>query len=165
VADPEIRPAVPEDVPRITEVFQAARAAAMPWLPVLHTPDEDLAFFGRLVAEHVAHVAVLEHRVVAFAVVDEGAGDLEHLYVDPDMRRRGLGSALVRRVRAERQGALQLWAFRDNTAARAFYAALGAVELYETDGSGNEERTPDVRLELPALVPPSAGSRSLDEGQ
>jgi GNAT superfamily N-acetyltransferase len=165
VADPEIRPAAPDDVPRITEVFQAARTAAMPWLPVLHTPDEDLAFFGRLVAEHVVHVAVLDGRVVAFAVVDEGVGDLEHLYVDPDLRRHGLGSALLGRVRAERPGPLQLWAFRDNTAARAFYAALGAVELYETDGSGNEERTPDVRLELPALVPPVTGARSPAEGQ
>jgi putative acetyltransferase len=165
VPDLEIRPALPDDVPRITEVFQAARAAAMPWLPVLHTPDEDLAFFGRMVADHVASVAVLEGRVVAIAVVDEEAGDLEHLYVDPDLRRQGIGSALLGRVRAEHHGALQLWAFRDNTAARAFYAAVGAVELYETDGSGNEEKTPDVRLELRALEPPVNGSRSPAEGQ
>jgi hypothetical protein len=47
---------------------------------------------------------------------------------------------------------LVLWCFTDNTAARAFYRAQGAEELYETDGRDNEERTPDVRLRLPAVA-------------
>jgi GNAT superfamily N-acetyltransferase len=148
VADLVIRPATGDDVPRVTEVFQAARAAAMPWLPVLHTPEEDLAFFGRNVAERDCSVAVLDDVVIGFAVVHDG--DLDHLYLDPGLRRRGHGSALLAHVRAQHEGPLGLWAFTDNVAARAFYAACGAVELFETDGSGNEEKTPDVRLELPA---------------
>jgi GNAT superfamily N-acetyltransferase len=153
VADLVIRPAVADDVPRVTSVFQSARAAAMPWLPVLHSPEEDLAFFGRNVAEHDCSVAELDGQVVGFAVVD--GDDLDHLYLDPDLRRRGFGTALLEHVRARHEGPLQLWAFRDNGAARAFYAARGAVELFETDGSGNEEKTPDVRLELPAWSGPA----------
>jgi GNAT superfamily N-acetyltransferase len=149
VADLVIRPAAAADVASITEVFQAARTAAMPWLPVLHTPAEDLAFFGGLVAGHHGYVAELDDRVIGFAFVQDG--DLEHLYLDPDMRRRGFGTALLTHARAQHTGPLQLWAFTDNTAARAFYSARGAVELFETDGSGNEEKTPDVRLELPPL--------------
>jgi GNAT superfamily N-acetyltransferase len=155
VADLVIRPAGADDVPSLTAVFQAARAAAMPWLPVLHTPEEDLAFFGRNVAEYDAQVALLDGRVIGFAVVH--GGDLDHLYLDPGLRRRGIGTALLSHVRARHEGPLQLWAFTDNTAARAFYAACGAIELFETDGSGNEEKTPDVRLELPAWPTASDG--------
>jgi GNAT superfamily N-acetyltransferase len=87
---------------------------------------------------------------VGFAVVDEHEHLLDHLYLEPGLRRRGLGTRLLDHARAEHGGPLQLWCFADNRAARTFYAARGARELYETDGSRNEERLPDVRLELPA---------------
>lgn len=145
-----IRTARTSDVPRIATVFREARAAAMPWLPVLHSSSEELEFFGRAVEAHAAYVAVLDDRVVGVAVVDRHEHLLEHLYLDPALRRRGVGTRLLDHARAEHGGPLQLWCFTDNRAARAFYAARGARELYETDGSGNEERLPDVRLELPA---------------
>ena len=145
----EIRDAQPSDVPRVASVFRAARGAAMPWLPVLHTPDEDQRYFGRAVDTQQGYVAVLDGSVVGFAVVDEPEAVLEHLYLDPAVHRRGIGRALLDHARAGHDGPLQLWCFAENRAGRAFYAACGARELYETDGSGNEERTPDVRLELP----------------
>jgi GNAT superfamily N-acetyltransferase len=95
-------------------------------------------------------VAVLEGRLVGFAAVDADEHMLDHLYVDPGVHRIGVGRRLVDHVRSTHAGPLQLWAFTENRSARSFYAAVGAAELYETDGSGNEERTPDVRLELPA---------------
>ena len=146
-----LRPAESDDVPAIAEVFRASREAAMPWLPALHTPDEDLAFFGGQVREHAAYVAELDGRLVGFAVVDEATHELDHLYLAPDVRRRGIGRALLDHARARHDGPLELWAFAGNRAARDFYAVCGAVELFETDGSGNEERMPDVRLELPAF--------------
>jgi GNAT superfamily N-acetyltransferase len=150
VRELEIREAVPADTDRVATVFQHARRAAMPWLPVIHTDAEDRRFFGRTVDSGHVVVAVLDDEVVGFAAVDPVEHLLDHLYVDPALHRRGVGRRLVDHVRAEHEGPLQLWAFTENRSARAFYAALGAVELYETDGSGNEERTPDVRLELPA---------------
>jgi len=150
VTTPEIRDALTSDVPRLAEVFRAAREAAMPWLPVLHTSDEDLAFFGRAVETQKGYVAVLDGSVVGFAVVDDGEAMLEHLYLDPQVHRRGIGRALLDHARAAHRGPLELWCFADNRTGRAFYAACGAAELYETDGSGNEERMPDVRLRLPA---------------
>lgn len=40
-----------------------------------------------------------------------------------------------------------------NTPARAFYARHGLVELERTDGSGNEERTPDLKMAWPGTDP------------
>jgi hypothetical protein len=37
-----------------------------------------------------------------------------------------------------------LWTFQRNALARRFYEKEGFVAVRETDGSGNEEREPDV---------------------
>jgi hypothetical protein len=37
-----------------------------------------------------------------------------------------------------------LWTFQRNAPARRFYEKEGFVAVRETDGSGNEEREPDV---------------------
>ncbi len=73
-------------------------------------------------------------------------GVIEHLYVQPEHQRRGVGAALLARARAVSPGGLALWCFVRNRPARAFYAREGFIEAEETDGSGNEEREPDVRL-------------------
>ena len=145
-----VRDARTSDVGRIATVFREARTAALPWLPVLHSSSEDLEFFGGAVQAHMAYVATLHDRVVGFAVVDPDEHLLDHLYLDPSLRRQGIGTALLRHARAQHREALELWCFTRNEAARAFYAAAGGRELYETDGRDNEERTPDVRIGLPA---------------
>jgi GNAT superfamily N-acetyltransferase len=150
VSELQIREARASDVPRIAVVFREARTTAMPWLPVLHSSSEDLEFFGRLVQAGHVEVGVLDGRVLGFVAVDRDAHMLDHLYLDPSVQRRGYGRELLDRARAAHDGPLELRAFRENHGAPAFYAACGARELYETDGSGNEERTPDVRLALPA---------------
>ena len=47
-----IRRARPEDAEAVVRIFRESRAEAMPWLPVLHTAEEDLAHFaGALTGE------------------------------------------------------------------------------------------------------------------
>jgi hypothetical protein len=46
----------------------------------------------------------------------------------------------------ENPGGLSLWAFVANHRAIAFYGRVGFVEVLRTDGSGNEERAPDVQM-------------------
>ena len=146
----EVRRARPEDAAACARVLRGSRAEAMPWLPVLHTPEEDLAYLRGVLAQQRTWVAEADGEVVGFASLDEAEGVLDHLYLDPGSQRRGIGSALLTTVRTAYDGPLELWVFADNTSARAFYAAHGGVELYATDGAGNEERTPDVRMRLPA---------------
>jgi GNAT superfamily N-acetyltransferase len=142
----EIRDLDRTDAPAVAALFARSRAASMPWLPVLHTGDEHRAFFGSRLAAATGLGADLGGSLVGFAIA--APGWLEHLYVEPELRGRGIGRALVEAVRGRIPGDLQLWAFARNTAALGFYARLGAVEQERTDGSGNEERAPDVRLVL-----------------
>jgi hypothetical protein len=58
-----------------------------------------------------------------------------------------VGAALFRHVQEQRPERFGFWVFRDNARARRFYESHGAEALYETDGSNNEERAPDVRYE------------------
>ena len=134
----------PGDAGQVAALFAAARAAVMPWLPVLHDADEDRAFFARALAEEEVHVARRGDEVLGFIVL--AGGEVGHLYVRPDAQRAGLGSRLLEVAKARRPGGLELWAFQRNAAALAFYAGHGFAEVRRTDGSGNEEREPDVRL-------------------
>jgi GNAT superfamily N-acetyltransferase len=136
-----------DEADAIAEVFLAARRAAMPWLPELHSDEETRAFFAGVVAGCEVLVVRRTGRVLGFLAL---CGDeVDHLYVHPAEQRRGVGTALLEAAKARRPGGLELWAFQRNTPALAFYARHGFVERRRTDGSANEEREPDVRLAWP----------------
>jgi GNAT superfamily N-acetyltransferase len=134
----------PDDADDITAVFLAARRAAMPWLPELHSDEETRVYFGRVVAECEVLVVRRTGRVLGFLALR--GDDVDHLYVDPAAQRRGVGSELLAGAQARRPGGLELWAFQRNAPALAFYARHGFTEIRRTDGRDNEEREPDVRL-------------------
>jgi len=138
-----IRRARPEDAEAVVRVYRESRAEAMPWLPVVHSEEEDTAWYrAKLGGE--AWVYELDGRIAGFALVQEQ--DLHALYVSPDAQRCGIGSALFRQAQAERPGGFRLWAFRDNTRARRFYEDRGCRVIDATEGD-NEERMPDVLYE------------------
>jgi ribosomal protein S18 acetylase RimI-like enzyme len=153
-----IRPARPEDAEAVVRIFRESRAEAMPWLPVLHTPEEDLGQLSRQFDTCQAYVFEIDGRVLGFAVVK--GNELDALYVAPEDQRQGVGSALFVKAQDERPNGFQFWVFRDNRRARRFYEAHGSHALHETDGAGNEERTPDVRYEWLPPVDESSQTRS-----
>ncbi len=144
----DLRRARPDDGAEVARVFGAARAQ-MSYLPVLHTAAEDLAFFSERVLP-TSWVMVAEDGdggqalLVGFAAVREGW--LDHLYVQPGRDGRGIGGSLLARAMGDHPGGLSLWAFQANIRARGFYTRAGFVEVERTDGQGNEERVPDVRM-------------------
>lgn len=143
----QLRAADAADCPAVVAIFQAARAAALGYLPILHTDAEDRAFFGGLIAGGAVTAAADPERLVGFIVL--GAARVEHLYVDPGAWRRGVGSLLLRHAQAVRPGGLDLWVFQRNRAAIAFYASHGFAIAQTTTGA-NEEREPDARMIWPA---------------
>ena len=67
------------------------------------------------------------------------------LYLDPDWRGRGIGDRFVALAKVLSPTGLTLWTFQVNHPAHRFYERHGFVAAERTDGSGNEEREPDVR--------------------
>ncbi|WP_244927599.1 GNAT family N-acetyltransferase [Nocardioides sp. W7] len=155
-ADPALllRPAGEADDRAVAEVHLAARHAAvrsgaMP--PSVH-PDEDTrSWLAARLREDEVWLAESERRVVAYARFTPTW--LDDLYVLPSYAGRGVGSALLDLVKAQRPGGFCLWVFETNTPARAFYGGHGLVELERTDGTANEERAPDVRVAWPGEDP------------
>lgn len=140
----ELRSATPEDAASIAAIQRDARVKAMPWLPVLHTPEEVLMFFERQIRDgDMCTIVTVGGHDAGFICVD---GDwVNHLYIHPSHWRCGLGKHLLDTAKAA-SPQLQLWTFQGNANARVFYAAQGFEEVELTDGAGNEERMPDVRL-------------------
>ncbi|WP_322866452.1 GNAT family N-acetyltransferase [Aquicoccus sp. G2-2] len=67
------------------------------------------------------------------------------LYTHPRARRKGIGSRLMTEAQAT-QARLELWTAQSNAQARAFYAAHGFYPAALSNGQGNDEGQPDMRL-------------------
>jgi chorismate mutase/GNAT superfamily N-acetyltransferase len=140
-----------EDAAAVAEVHLAARrAAAMP--PGVH-PEDDVRRWlrDRLEGGDEVWVAEAEDGVIGYARLTPGW--LDDLYVVPEQARSGVGSALLDLVKHRHADGFCLWVFEMNQPARAFYRRHGLVELEHTDGSANEERTPDLRMAWPGVDP------------
>lgn len=151
-----LRPAAEDDLAQVAELFIATRRAAFPAMPAPVHEDEDIRrHFAALGDAKEVWLAEEDGPgagdLLGFAVLDDGW--LDSLYVGPQHQARGIGSALLDLVKSLRPDGFALWVFAANTGARGFYHRHGLVELEHTDGSANEERTPDVRMAWPGSVP------------
>ena len=144
-----VRAATAADADAVTAVFLAARAASMPWLPRVHSDEETRDWVEHVVLRRLrTWVAAEDDAVLGFATL--GPGTLEHLYLRPDRLRQGIGSRLFRQAQAGSPGGFTLHVFARNAPARAFYERHGCRVVATGDGSGNEEREPDVTYEWSA---------------
>ena len=141
-----LRPATPADAVEVAEIFLAAHADAMSYLPKLHTDDEVRDWIRDVaLPQNEVIVAEADGRAAGFAVLK---GDLlDQLYVHPDLQRRGIGDALFARIKELRPDGFRLWVFQRNTHARRFYERRGLCLVEVTDGTENEEREPDALYE------------------
>jgi GNAT superfamily N-acetyltransferase len=140
----ELRRARREDVPRLARMLRASYDR-MTYIPTLHTPEEDAAYVGELLARNEAWVAEEDGRAVGFAVLADDA--LLQIHVEAGRQNRGIGSALFRHATERRPRGFTMWTFQRNEGARRFYERHGARVAQLTDGAGNEEGEPDVQYE------------------
>jgi chorismate mutase/GNAT superfamily N-acetyltransferase len=158
-----IRPAGLEDAPAMADVHVDCRNAnvgSMP--PMVHSREETHAWMaGRLAADSEGWVAERDGRIVGYLVI---TGDwVDDLFLAPGETGQGIGGTLLDLAKAQRPEGLCLWVFESNQGARRFYRRHGFVELESTDGSGNEERAPDVRLAWPGADPLAFLRRLIDD--
>jgi GNAT superfamily N-acetyltransferase len=140
-----IERALSSDAEKLATLHRSTRKAAMPWLPVLHAPDEVVWYFAHVVLP-MEKVLIVRHgaEVMGFVAFDKGW--LHHLYVAPERWGCGLGSELLNAAKTY-SDYLQLWVFQKNTRARRFYSRHGFREREFTNGSNNEEKMPDIRMD------------------
>jgi len=138
-----IRRATREDAVAIGEVFVRARDG-MAYLPRI--PDEDRPRLGAWIVErHEVWVWEEDGAVTGFIGIEPGY--LSHIYVDPGVQRRGIGTALLVRAKQLLPDGMQLWVFQRNDGARRLYEREGFRLVELTDGQGNMEQEPDARYE------------------
>jgi ribosomal protein S18 acetylase RimI-like enzyme len=120
-----------------------SRREAMPWLPVLHSREDTIAYFaGNVLLHEEVLVAEVNQLVVGFIALE---GDhVDHLYIAPSYQGRGIGDKLLAMAKESHPDGLTLWTFQRNARARQFYEARSFVAAEFTDGSDNEEREPDA---------------------
>lgn len=133
----------------MAELFVRARVAAVPEMPPMARPEPEVRAWVQAwdLDDHELWVAETDDLLLGFALLTPTW--LDHLYVAPGETGRGVGSALLGLAQSLRPDGLGLWVFESNSAARRFYARHGFVERERTDGSENEERAADLRLEWP----------------
>jgi GNAT superfamily N-acetyltransferase len=137
-----IRLAGSDDIDTIADVFLASREG-LTFLPRLHTDTETRHWIRtEMVPQHEVWVADEEGEVVGFAALSDDL--LGHLYVRPEAQGRGVGTALLGLVKAERPAGFRFWVFQRNDGARRFYERHGCAVVQLTDGRDNEEREPDA---------------------
>ena len=136
-----LRPAIGSDAAAIATMMRAS-LNAFDWMPVLHTPEEDLFFIRDiLMPSQQVTVAETSGRIVGFIAVS--GGWVEQLYLDPGWAGQGIGSRLLAQATAG-MSHVKLHCFRANTGARRFYERHGFRAEAFGDGSANEEGPPDI---------------------
>ncbi len=82
------------------------------------------------------------------AVSREGThGWIDQLYIDSSAVGLGIGSKLMERAKQILSAPIRLYTFQQNVDARRFYERHGFCVIACSDGSTNEEKTPDMLME------------------
>ena len=145
--DVSVRLATVDDAEALADLYSDARRAAVPQMPsAMHTDEEHRGYYARQFAQADATVWVAESDAGPLGHAICTPTFLEGLYVRSDLKGQGIGSLLLDVVEATHPEGFELWVFESNTGARRLYERRGLVVVERTDGSGNEEKSPDLRM-------------------
>ncbi|MDQ6687471.1 MAG: GNAT family N-acetyltransferase [Actinomycetota bacterium] len=146
-----VRQGASTDLAAVAELYISTRKAAVPAMPAPVHDEESIRRWIAGLGERCELWVAETEEIVGFAALS--AVCLEDLYVGPLHQRSGVGSMLLDIAKVQRPAGFGLWVFASNHSAREFYRRHGLVELEHTDGSGNEERSPDVHMAWPGRDP------------
>ncbi|QEV22185.1 GNAT family N-acetyltransferase [Streptomyces alboniger] len=139
----DLRPAAEADGTAVADVYLRSYDAALPTVRRAHSDVEVREFFQYVVVPRGGTwIAEAAGETVGMMVLD--GDELSQLYLNPRWRGRGIGDRFVALAKERSPEGLRLWTFQVNAPAQRFYARHGFTEAERTDGSGNEEREPDI---------------------
>ena len=145
-----IRPATDADACGVFDVLYSSRKEFLPYA-CLRTPEDIQRWTRRvLIPGGGVDLAISGDKIAGVVATarSDGVGWVTQLYVAPAYVGRGIGALLISHALASLSRPVRLWCFQRNTRARRFYERRGFEPIRFTDGSGNEERCPDVLYEL-----------------
>lgn len=140
-----IRQARQDEADQIATVARISLEHFLPYLPKLHSLEDDKAFYrNHVFAECDVWVAEKEQEIIGVCAFQEGW--VNHLYLLPQHVGRTYGASLLNKAK-ERHAYLQLWVFQRNERAQSFYRRHGFQKVKKTDGQTNDEKTADALYE------------------
>jgi GNAT superfamily N-acetyltransferase len=146
----EFRAATADDADSVADVYLRARKELVACAPLVHSDEEVRDWIRRhLIPAGRTTVAVADRRVIGLLAVSREAdcGWIDQLYLLPEWVGRGIGSRLLERAENQLAPPIRLYTFQCNERARRFYERRGFRAIAFGDGSGNEEKSPDILYE------------------
>ena len=150
-----IRAAIPADAAAICEVYLLSRKHFLPYAPLAHNAAEVCIWIEQhLITTADVFVVEQDGSITGMMALtrDASAGWIDQLYLHPRVVGQRIGSQLVSLAKNKLGAPVRLYTFQANTAARRFYERHAFVAILFGDGSGNEEKCPDVLYEWKAEV-------------
>ena len=138
------------DADSVADVYLRSRKELVACAPLVHTDEAVRAWIrGRLIRAGRTTVAVAGGHVVGLLAVSAGpdCSWIDQLYLHPTWVGRGIGTRLLELARSELRPPIRLYTFQCNQPARGFYERRGFHAIAFGDGSGNDERCPDILYE------------------
>ena len=146
----DFRAAAAADADAVANVYLRSRKELVASAPLVHSDQAVRDWIGRtLIPVGRTTVAAVDDLIVGLMAVsnDGRCSWIDHLYLLPGWIGRGIGTQFLDRARRELSSPIRLYTFQCNHTARYFYERRGFTAIAFGDGSGNEEKCPDILYE------------------
>jgi ribosomal protein S18 acetylase RimI-like enzyme len=131
----QIRSALPDDLPRLREIYVRSRAATFGWLD---PASLQLADFDEATRDEPILVAEQNQRLAGFVSWWPPENFIHNLFVDPVFQRQGIGRQLLQACLAQIGRPATLKCVQQNQAALDFYFQQG----WQIAGEGSSANAP-----------------------
>ncbi|HWJ79886.1 MAG TPA: GNAT family N-acetyltransferase [Niallia sp.] len=113
----------------------------------IHSIESHMYFLNHILPEKFQiDIALIDEKVVGMIAYNDR--EISQLYIHLDYQGKGLGKALLEKVKKQSSGSLKLYTFEVNKNAQVFYEKNGFKVIAR--GHENEENLPDILYEWKA---------------